>query len=188
MKILLACLMCLVLTMSECFALKGGPVFGKGQVTTTGIYAGVLVPNVADNSLGIFSVIIPNRGTGTGTISFFRNGIFYPGTIQAVADPDSGVLTGVASSTISITFTSTTDADTGETTDIVITFNANGSLNGKIKANRVAGSIALARLTGTSDITYATVGSAPGVDLGTGNSDGPLPYEIDGFKQAEINQ
>lgn len=188
MKILLACLMCLVLTMSECFALKGGPEFGKGQVTTTGIYAGVLVPQVADNSLGIFSVLIPNRGTGSGTVSFFRNGIFYPGTIQAIADPDSAVLTGVASSTRSITFTSTTDPTTGETTNIVITFNANGSINGKIKANRVSGSLALARLTGTSDITYATVGSAPGVDLSTGNSDGPLPYEIDGFKQAEVNQ
>jgi hypothetical protein len=188
MKILLACLMCLVLTMSECFALKGGPVFGQGQVATTGIYAGVLVPQTADNSLGIFSVIIPNRGTGSGTVSFFRNGIFYPGTIQAIADPDSAVLTGVASSSFDITFTSETTGNPPTTKNIVITFNANGSINGKIKVNKVSGSLALARLTGTSDITYATVGSAPGVDLSTANSDGPLPYEIDGFKQAEVTQ
>ena len=70
MKILLACLMCLVLTMSECFALKGGPEFGKGQVTTTGIYAGVLVPQVADNSLGIFRFGRFNR---SGELDYINN-------------------------------------------------------------------------------------------------------------------
>ncbi|MDQ6939929.1 MAG: hypothetical protein M3119_07205, partial [Verrucomicrobiota bacterium] len=92
MKILLASLMCLVLCTSESFALKGGPNFGT-RVRTTGVYAGLFVPTAADNSLGIFSATIPRTGIGTGTVGFFRNGIFYPGAIQAIADPDSGDLT-----------------------------------------------------------------------------------------------
>jgi hypothetical protein len=123
MKILLASLMCLVLTMSQGFAISGGPVYGGSNVVTTGNYAGLFVPTTADNSLGLFAATIPKTGLGTGTVGLFRNGIFYPGTIQAIADPDSGVLTGVVNSSESITFTSIADPITGTTTNTVITFN-----------------------------------------------------------------
>jgi len=59
MKILLACLMCLVLMASQCFAISGGPVFGGAQLTVTGSYAGVFVPRLipplvsATNSLAL---------------------------------------------------------------------------------------------------------------------------------------
>ena len=188
MKILLASLMCFVLGASECFAIKGGPWgHGGGQVRTTGNYAGLFIPTVADNSLGIFTTTIPNTGLGTGTVAFFRNGIFYPGTIQAIADPDSAVLTGVASSSFNITFTTETTGDPPTTRNIVITFNANGSINGTIRANTNVFS-AVTRITGIAGITYATVGSAPGFDDSTANSDGPVPYEISGFKQSDVSQ
>jgi hypothetical protein len=87
MKILLASLMCLVLGASECFAIKGGPWGGGRQVRTTGNYAGLFIPTIADNSLGIFTATIPTTGLGSGTVAFFRNGIFYPGTLQAIVDP-----------------------------------------------------------------------------------------------------
>jgi hypothetical protein len=41
MKILLACLMCLVLGATECFAISGGPVF-PGGTNVVGTYAGVM--------------------------------------------------------------------------------------------------------------------------------------------------
>ena len=188
MKILLACLMCFVLGASECFAIKGGPPYPGATVRTTGNYAGLFIPTIADNSLGIFTTTIPNTGLGTGTVAFFRNGIFYPGTIQAIADPDSAVLTGVVSSSFNITFTSETTGTPPTTRNIVITFSANGAINGRIRANSNVFSPSLARITGTAGITYATVGSAPGFDSGPANSDGPVPYEVSGFKQSEASQ
>lgn len=196
MKALLGSVMCLVLTMSQGFAISGGP-WGRGQVTTTGIYAGLFIPTVSDNSLGIFSVTIPKTGVGAGAVAFFRNGIFYPnGTIQAIADPDSAVLTGVVQSTFNITFTSETSGNPPTTKDIVITFTANGSIKAKIKANTNTSTTASARIKGTADITYATVGSAPGFDSSGGNSacpsdpstDCPIHYQVNGFKQSEVSQ
>jgi hypothetical protein len=189
MKILLAILLCPVLTASECFAISGGPVFGKGQVRTTGNYAGVFVPAAMDNSLGLFTTTIPRTGMGTGTVAFFRNGIFYPnGTIQALADPDSAVLTGVIQSSFNVTFTSEVNPVTGTTKNIVITFQANGSIKGKIRANSNIFSTAAARITGKGAITYSTIGSAPGFDSGPANSGGPISYKVSGFKQSEVSQ
>jgi hypothetical protein len=185
MKILLASLMCLVLASSECFAIKGGPNFGNTQVRTTGIYAGLFVPTDADNSLGIFTTTIPKTGLGTGTVAFFRNGIFYPGTIQGIADPDSAILTAVVSSSFNVTFTSETTGTPPTTKNIVITFNANGSINGQMKPNPNRFSTAAVLIKGTASVTYATVGSAPGFDSSSANSDGPVPYQVNGFKQAE---
>src|SRR5450755_2068742 len=111
MKSVLGVLLCLVLFQAECYAHKGGPDYGTGQITTTGIYAGLFVPSNpdgSDNSLGIFSANIPRNGIGSGTVAFFRKGIFYPGTLQGLADPDTGVLTAVVSSSFNITFTSET--------------------------------------------------------------------------------
>ena len=100
MKILLACLMCPVLVVSQCFAIDGGPVFGGGgQVTVTGTYAGVFVPildptiGIPDNSLVLFTLSIPKVGLATGTVAVFRNGFFYPGTIQGSADMRERCLT-----------------------------------------------------------------------------------------------
>jgi hypothetical protein len=189
MRILLAALMCLVLCTSECFALKGGPPIPGGQVTTTGNYAGLFVPAGEDeNSLGIFSVSVPTTGLGSGVVAFFRNGIFYPGTIQAIADPDSAVLTATVMSSFDITFTSETTGNPPTTRNIVITFNANGSITGLIRPNPKTLSSATARITGNAAVTYATVGSAPGFDDSGANSNGPVPYEVNGFKQSEATR
>jgi len=188
MKAIFAALLSFVLFASQCFAIKGGPVYPGAEITTTGNYAGVFVPTSQDNSLGIFSTSIPTTGLGTGTVAFFRNGIFYPGTIQAVVDPDSAALTGVVDSSFDVTFTSTTNGTTGTTNNVVITFNASGRIDAHVRANTNAFSTASARLVGTAGITYATVGTAPGFDSSTANSDGPIAYEVDGFKQSEALQ
>jgi hypothetical protein len=168
MKILLACLMCLVLTASECFAISGGPVFGGGRhVAIPGIYAGVLVPlpiiidpgpppvTLKDNSLVLFTLIIPKVGLARGTVAVFRNGFFYQGTIQGSADFDTGRLIGVVNATV---------AEIGGT--------ANGRfVNTRIKASRISGK---------ASIAYRNDAGDP-----AGDSGGPIFYSVRGFKQAK---
>jgi hypothetical protein len=98
MRILLASLMCLVLTSAECFALKGGPVFG-GSKTTTGTYAGVFMPTQGSNSLALFTLQIAQIGIGSGTLVIFDAGQLYSGTLQATGDPDKGKVTGLIRAT-----------------------------------------------------------------------------------------
>src|SRR4051812_35681660 len=105
MRILLACLMCEILPISQAWAIDGGPFDGGGtRVNVVGTYAGVFAPksvNIGegvssrDNSLGLFTASVPSTGLATGTASVFRNGYAYPGTIEAVADPDSAKMRGV---------------------------------------------------------------------------------------------
>lgn len=93
--------MCLVLTLSQSFAISGGPFGRGGPLVLTGTYAGVLTPIAVvvdpgpppvtlppDNSLGLFSLGIAPVGLGTGStpsnavigaVVIFRNGIVYVG-------------------------------------------------------------------------------------------------------------
>src|SRR5437763_16385518 len=103
MKVLLAALMCLVFTITQAFAISGGPWSGSGgPVTVTGTYAGVLVPLVGvvdagpppvtlppDNSVALFTLKIPQTGLASGTSVVFRNGIAYSGPVQGSADLDT---------------------------------------------------------------------------------------------------
>jgi hypothetical protein len=181
MKILLACLMCLVLGASECFAIGGGPVFGGGgQVTVTGTYAGVFVPivdptiGIPENSLVLFTLTIPKVGLATGTTAVFRNGFFYPGTIQGSADPDSARLTGVVNA-----FFQETVATSGNTT-FMFEYDANGRfVNTKITANSNTFSTASTRIRGKATITYRNDAGDP-----MGDSGGPIEYKVHGFKQS----
>jgi hypothetical protein len=167
MKILLACLMCLVLPASQCFAISGGPVFGPSHHAIPGRYAGVFLPfpiiidpgpppvTLMDNSLVLFTLKIPKVGLASGTVTIFRNGFVYQGSpeiggdgagILGSADFNTGRLNGVVSATV---------AETGGT--------AKGRfLNARIKASRISGK---------ASITYS-------------DSGGPILYGVRGFKQA----
>src|SRR5260370_38480997 len=113
MKVLFGFLMCLVLTIAQTFAISGGPWSGPGHVTVTGTYAGVLVPIPpvnpapppptlpADNSLALFTLTVTHKGLATGVSAVFRNGIFYPGTIEGSADPNSVQLSAEWQATLS---------------------------------------------------------------------------------------
>jgi hypothetical protein len=192
MKILLACLMCLVLGASECFAIDGGPFGGGSQVTVTGTYAGVFVPVIVtlspgpppvtappDNSLALFTMTIPKQGLASGTVAIFRNGKAYPGTMTASADPDSAQISGVISA---IHSQSVTSSDGSTTVTFVFDDLANGILKAKIVANTTTTSTASARIRGAkSSITYTTGNTADP----SGDSGGPVFYHIRGFKQSE---
>src|SRR5437867_5172612 len=91
MKVLLGSLMCLILTMTQVFAISGGP-WGTTQVTVTGTYAGVLRPILASNNLGLFTLKIPQIGLATGDFLIFTGERTFVGTITGVADPNSAKL------------------------------------------------------------------------------------------------
>jgi len=177
MKILLACLMCPVLTASQCFAISGGPVFGPSHHAIPGIYAGVLVPlpiiinpgpppvTLKDNSLVLFTLSIPKVGFASGTVAVFRNGFFYPGTILGSADFDTGRLTGVVNAFFQ------TMAEIGGTT-FIFEFDANGRfVNTRINKSRISGK---------ASIAYSNDAGDP-----AGDSGGPIFYSVRGFKQAK---
>jgi hypothetical protein len=189
MKILLACLMCLVLGASECFAIDGGPTFGGAQVTVTGTYSGVFIPiptvfdpgppeiKLTDNSLALFTLIIPNRGLAVGTSAVFRNGFFYTGGIQGSADPDSAKVTGILNAEFD------QDRQSGTTT-VTEHYLANGQfVNTKITAD--ANLATTARLRGKASLTYALGTNA--TDTQHGDSGGPIQYKVRGFKQSQAS-
>jgi hypothetical protein len=124
MKILLACLMCLILTISQSFAIKGGPDYGSGNTNTVGTYAGVMTPQshvtlCCDvlgslvpcgspdsngpcpnqpsglNSIGVFSLQLPKTGSGSGTVVIFDQGQAYNGKITGSGDPKNGKVSGL---------------------------------------------------------------------------------------------
>jgi hypothetical protein len=178
MRILLASLMCLVLTSAECFALKGGPVFGGTKTSTTGTYAGVFMPTEARNSLAIFSLQIAQTGIGTGTLLIFDVGQIYSGTLQATGDPDKGKVTGLVRATFPYitTVPSGTDSDghpTFTTTTVVAT--AAGTMQGKVKANNRFSGVTSTRLGGTADVEFS---------LTVNNPFDEIIYDIIGFKQS----
>lgn len=179
MKAFFGVLLCLAFTCAQAFAISGGPDYGGGgQVSTTGIYAGILMPSNSDNSLALFTVPIPKSGIGSGTFAIFRNGLFYPGTFQGIADPDSAKMTGVIDAKFERTVaTKVTDTST-ET--FVYTYYANGSVEARIKANTNLFSSASARLDGQGKVTFTNTEGKP-----AGSSDGPVIYDVIGFKQAE---
>src|SRR6476646_2052709 len=196
MKVLLGCLMCLVLTIAQTFAISGGPWGGRGQVSVTGTYAGVLIPVLVvvdpgpppvtlppDNSLALFTLKVPQTGGAAGAAVIFRNGFFYPGVIDAVADPDSAKISALFNATFSKTHTAN-DLN-GVAHDYTFNFNANGQFdNVKVVANQQSFTTS-ARLRGTASLTYTTENDPNNPDFAAGDSGGPIKYKVRGFKQSD---
>jgi hypothetical protein len=195
MKAVLGCLMCLVLTMSQSFAISGGPFSGPGHVEVTGTYAGVFVPTAVvvvldpgpppvtqtfppDDSLALFTLKIPSTGLASGTAVIFRNGFFYDiGAIQGSADPDSAQLTGIINASLTV------NVESGIETVSEIFFASGKFLNTKIVAKRNNFSTSGTRIRGKASITYTAVPDDP-----RGDSGGPIDYKVRGFKQSASSQ
>ena len=167
MKILLACLMCLVLTAAECFALKGGPPYPVGT-NIVGTYAGVLIG--ASNTLGIFSLGIPQTGLAGGSVALFTGERTFVGSIQGVGDPRNATLRATLQAIPVVT--------SGGTTVTTLNFHADGSLNARIRSARSAFVlIANTRLEGTSSITTTDRNTSP-------PTISVAAFVVDGFKQS----
>lgn len=195
--------MCLVLTIAQTFAISGGPWGGRNQVSVTGTYAGVLIPALVvvdpgpppvtlppDNSLGLFTIKVPQTGLGAGITTVFRNGIFYIGVIVASADPDTARVSATLEASVGETVTCN-DCN-GVAHDYMFNFSANGKFD-TVKAVATQQSIATSsvRLRGKASITYVT-DAANSCDpacvasfAAAGDSGGPISYKVKGFKQSE---
>lgn len=168
MKSVLGLLLCLVLGTAQTFAISGGPVFGTGNISTTGTYAGVLTPGPLSpgaNSIGLFSLTIPKTGLGTGTVVIFAAGLTYTGTFQGTADPDTARLIG------EIDATSTVEIGDSGGVEIAV-----GRMLGRIKPNKNFFSTATARLVGTSNIQFSFAANDPFTQI---------DYKVRGFKQSD---
>jgi hypothetical protein len=172
--------MCLVFTITQAFAISGGPPY-PGSTNVVGVYAGVLkrpvgtlsvggcstsTPDCAANSLGVFSVGVADSGLATGTFVMFSQGRVFSGSIQGTADPGKGsnsarinaVLS--ASFNFTVTFPPPDPCPTGSpqpsctpfTEDI--TASANGSLDAHIKSQSSSAVFGApsARLVGSATI------------------------------------
>jgi hypothetical protein len=160
MKIVLACLMCVLLSASECFAISGGPVFNT-SINVVGTYAGVIkiphpnappsdIPDCAKNSLGVFSVGVPTTGIASGDFVMFSQGRIFTGTIRGTADPGRAKLIGVLNATFDFTVTI---IGTDQTIDV--TAEANGSLKttiSNVSSQAALGATTATRLTGTATL------------------------------------
>jgi hypothetical protein len=187
MKALLGALMCLVFTITQSFAISGGPFSGGGHVVVTGTYAGVFVAApVADNSIALFTLKITQTGIGTGSAIIFRNGLFYTdGTINAIGDPDTAKLSGV----ISASFIETPIVGT---TTVEREYDAAGKFEGAKLLNRATTLLSSStRIKGNASITYRNNASDPN---GSSNVPPcaafpappcPIIYKVKGFKQSE---
>src|ERR1051326_306443 len=152
MKTVLAVLLCYLLFDAECcFVHKGGPFEGgKGVIPSTGTYAGVLMPDPVvspfTNSIGLFSVVFPTTGLGTGTLVIFQTGQTYTGSVQGLIDPKGGKISALLYASFPYVRTIQTGTDDAGnpifTTETVISV-ASGQMNAKVTAT--------SRVTGTAD-------------------------------------
>jgi hypothetical protein len=185
MKILLASLMCLVLTASECFALKGGPVYGEGG-NIVGTYAGTLIPAfdptdpISSNSIGIFSVTVPQSGLATGAFMMFAQGRTFNGTIRGTANPNKGSLRGILNATFNYTLTFLDGAGMVQTTEVTAT--VNGNLSAKVHSGRQTVFTSTATLLRGEAILFIDQGQVAG--NGQPILSGVISLTVDGFRQS----
>jgi hypothetical protein len=175
MRILFALLMCLVFTTAQCFALKGGPPYPVGT-NIIGTYAGVL-QGVFDptnprssNTLGIFSIGIPQTGLATGSVAIFTGERTFVGTIQGIGDPNKATLRAALQAVPVVTG--------GGQTITTLNFHADGTVSADIKTVRSAfNTVANTRLTGTSTVTTTNNNTSP-------PTQNISSFVVDGFKQS----
>jgi hypothetical protein len=191
MKALFGCLLCLVLTTSHTYAVKGGPVYPGGNANVIGRYAGVLVPPFCPipdpskcagglNSLGLFTLVIPQTGLGVGEAVIFSNGRAFTGTITGSANPNTADLAGVLS-----TEYKTTPLGSSGTPRTCAT--AGGQIRARIASSRrQTTSTSSILIRGTASVVVSCIGSEFGCPATC--SEGSTAFEIDGFKQSNIAQ
>ena len=171
-------------------AISGGPQY-PGGTNVVGTYGGVLTPTASPcpsatavptpecsptiaacsaNSIGVFSVSVPQNGLATGTFVMFAQGRVFTGSIQGAADPGKATLKGVLSARYDFTLTSAATpcpiptpepACTPSAFTQQITATASGNLKTRIttpSSSASAGSSGL-RLKGTAtlDISHGLV-------------------------------
>ena len=182
MKAFFGCLLCLVLATTHTYAIKGGPPIPGVGKNVVGTFAGVLRPpfcplaNPAQcggglNSLGLFSLGIPQAGLASGSVALFTGERTFVGSIQGVADPTTEKLEAAMQGIPVVT--------AGGITIFTLNFHADGFIHATIKTpkNGVSLSLAATRLQGTAVITTTNRNVTP-PDVSV------TSYTVDGLKQS----
>ncbi len=180
---LLASLMCLVLSIAQCFALKGGPNYTGTTANIVGTFAGVMRETNAPNTLGLFSVSIPRTGFANGSVVLFVAGRSFVGTISGIGDPNRASLSAVVQTTTETTIVLCTAAGTPATG--TVSDRADGSLNADIRRTpRSAISVAGTLLTGSAFLRATRTEKDPADCTQTLENTTQLDLLVDGFKQS----
>lgn len=194
-----------VFVTTQCWAISGGPDYGRGSVSTIGTYSGVIAgltesdisttgPNIpgdplpppsstsnitSSNALGLFDLGVPQIGTATGAFLVFADGNVFGGTIDASVDPDTAGLRGIVQAAYN--FNLTTFNATGDAVTTAVTAQAIGRITAKISATRSSSNVA-ARIIGTAnlDINFGQVDSATLAPVISRT----IELSVDGFKQS----
>lgn len=215
MKRILSFLLCIILLKAQAFAIHG-PLDGVDSAGTliVGTYSGTLTPTAADqgtrvfdfqtgeqtgtlNSVGLFTVAMPDAGIGAGTFLIFTDGISYSGTITAVGDPTVGSISGILEATYTyVDFVRDANGDVvlqvaanGAISPVTQTFQAavRGTLSATVissvasitAANASSGNFG--RISGKADTASLFVGPNGAGELVT---DKIVTYTVDGVKQS----
>lgn len=177
-------------TVAPAFAKTGGPSIGGTQnVSATGTYAGVLIPQddptgatSPSNSIGLFSMGVPDAGIAQGACVVFVEGIAYNGNITGIVDPLVGRLVGIvdAISTFSVT------DPAGNTFSPFAQGNVTAQIRETASFSPVAltvqtFSFATTRLEGRAELdVLGAIDAATGQPLRTNS----VSFVVDGFKQS----
>jgi hypothetical protein len=175
------------------FAKHGGPDFGGsgGGIDTVGTYAGTLVPVTSttnssntsfSNSIGLFSLGVPDIGVADGACVVFIDGSAYDGTITGVVDPISGKLNGIVDTASTFVL-----VDPANPTINYRVF-ASGNIEATIRetasfsatSTAVTISFATTRVKGTAALDVSSSVDANGAAIVTNS----VSYIVDGFKQS----
>jgi hypothetical protein len=202
MKTLLAILLSFVISEAPVLAIHGGYELG-GQAGTVGTYAGVMIPTAIQylngtteesgtletpvsgfgiNSIGIFTMSVPNIGVGAGTLYLFSTTQSMSGSITDIPDPrNNGGIYGTIVVTGSIAegfvvdlldlATTTLEAADGQGVGTLYVTTANST--NSVSPNGI-------NLTGSSDVTF----SSENFDTGVFTPYEEIKYDVDGFQQS----
>jgi hypothetical protein len=183
-------------SIAPAFAKRGGPDLGGGfSVQTFGTYAGVLVPqfdntdgvddtSTGANSIGLFSLGVPDTGVAQGAFVVFVGGTSFNGTITGVADPLNGRIRAIldAISTYEIVNPLVPDAN--------LRVFAQGNMDAEIRETANFGSLgniptvstATTRLEGLAQIDIFGEIDAENLPIVTNT----VEFVVDGFKQSGV--
>jgi hypothetical protein len=190
MQRVLSLLVAYIFLQTQVWALSGGPVFAGDQQSLVGTYAGVIIPSLegldpadlndddeADpvfgaNSLGVFTIGVPDTAFAEGAVVLFFEGSFFTGGLIGIADPDKGELFGIAQ--LIRIFSSSSDGDGG----LSVTFDgrADGSFQAKIRAENAQS----VRLNGSGTFALQLLN----FDTFEFENRGAIAVEIEGFRQS----